>query len=371
MIGKLKKHIVNVKGPRLSGRFLVLESDDWGSIRIPGPEQQTALLRKGLISAADPFSRYDTLETADDFLRLREVLTSVRDLQGRPAVLTANTVMANPDFDAIRATDFRDYHYQRFDTTYEQYGEHQAFSHFQEGIKEGTLFPQFHAREHLNVPLWMRLLQDENAAFRQAFDLKCFSIDYKNASNRRANLMAAFDCDAPEDRRFVDQSIADGLELFERVFGFPSASAIAPCYVWDSGVETVMQQNGVSTLQGSKFQFSPQPGATEFQRIYHYNGQRNNAGQTYLSRNGLFEPSLNRGTDWVDKAMESIGIAFAWGKPAVIGTHRINFAGRLDRSLRDENLDKLGRLLRSVQKKWPDVQFVDSATLAQQYGKRT
>lgn len=369
MIGKIKKHIINVRGPRLKEKLLVLESDDWGSIRIPDSERQTALVRKGLISPSDPFSRYDTLENADDLDRLKQVLSSTRDVEGRPAVMTANTVMGNPDFEAIRAADFSTYHFERFDTTYQKYGYADAMQSFRNAIEAGTIYPQFHAREHLNVPLWMRLLRDGDEAFRYAFDLACFSIDYKDASNRRSNLMAAFDSNGPEDRLFVNDAISDGLRLFEEVFGFPSVSAIAPCYVWDSQVETALQHEGVSVLQGSKFQFSPVAGAAHFQKIYHYNGQHNASGQLYLSRNGLFEPALSPKTDWVAKALESIAIAFAWGKPAVIGTHRLNYVGGLDLQMRDGNLDKLATLLAMVKKKWPDIRFVHSAGLAQYYGK--
>jgi hypothetical protein len=34
--------------------------------------------------------------------------------------------------------------------------------------------------------------------------------------------------------------------------------------------------------------------------------------------------------------MERINIAFKCGKPAIIGTHRINFEGRLDLEKRDK-----------------------------------
>jgi hypothetical protein len=63
--------------------------------------------------------------------------------------------------------------------------------------------------------------------------------------------------------------------------------------------------------------------------------------------------------------LESIEIAFQWGKPAIIGTHRINFVGRLDEQQRNENLKDFELLIKKVLQRWPDVQFVDSATLYQ------
>ena len=82
-----------------------------------------------------------------------------------------------------------------------------------------------------------------------------------------------------------------------------------------------------------------------------------------MVRNGLFEPSINDKVNWVDKCMESIEIAFKWGKPAIIGTHRINFAGRLDVQQRNRNLKDLDSLIKKVLNKWPDIQFADSASI--------
>jgi hypothetical protein len=65
--------------------------------------------------------------------------------------------------------------------------------------------------------------------------------------------------------------------------------------------------------------------------------------------------------------MESIEIAFKWGKPAIIGTHRINFTGRLDLEQRNRNLEMLDMLLKEIIQKWPDVEFISSAELTTYY----
>ena len=61
--------------------------------------------------------------------------------------------------------------------------------------------------------------------------------------------------------------------------------------------------------------------------------------------------------------MEEIRVAFKWGKPAVISSHRVNYVGSIDPSNRDNGLDKLKKLLNKVLKKWPDVEFMTSAEL--------
>jgi hypothetical protein len=81
----------------------------------------------------------------------------------------------------------------------------------------------------------------------------------------------------------------------------------------------------------------------------------------------LFEPALNRELNWVEKALESMEIAFKWGKPAVIGTHRINFVGGLSLDNRNNTLKQLDELLNKGLKKWPEIVFLNSAELLEKY----
>ena len=125
---------------------------------------------------------------------------------------------------------------------------------------------------------------------------------------------------------------------------------------------------GVKGIQGSYLQNIPIPGKA-FKKKYRYTGQKNIDNQCYFVRNGLFEPSVMPNVDWVSKCMQSIAIAFKWGKPAIISTHRINFAGRLSSEQRDKNLKMLEQLLFEIHKKWPEVNFTDSASLLQKYNQ--
>ncbi len=104
MLERLKKHIVNIPGKRLGKKLLVFESDDWGSLRIPDAKAFDTMVTDGLISANDPFSKYDALETRDDLHALFTVLKKYKDKKGNHPVFTANMVMANPDFDKIKVS---------------------------------------------------------------------------------------------------------------------------------------------------------------------------------------------------------------------------------------------------------------------------
>ncbi len=365
----LKKHLINSRGSRVAAKVVVFESDDWGSIRIPSSDIRNKLLEKELIKDNDPFSKYDALETADDYYALYDVLRKHVDKLGNHPVITANVIMNNPDFAKIAKGKFETYYSESFVDTYSQYAESSnAFTALRDGINQKLVMPQFHGNEHLNVSRWMKFLKEGNERYHFAFENKCFSIDEINAENRRGNLMAAYDYDNQIELDYIKSSIKSGLLQFEQLFGFKSKTTIAPCYVWDLPIENVFHKNEVESFQGSFIQNCPVQGKP-FKKKYRYSGQLNSMQQRYYVRNGLFEPSIAANVKWVDKCMESIAIAFKWGRPAIIGTHRINFASRLDANQSEQNLINLDQLLKQMLQRWPDIKFMDSSSLNTMYNK--
>jgi hypothetical protein len=363
----LKKHLINARGKRLNQKYIIFESDDWGAIRIPDIQTREHLLKNNLIKRNDPFSRLDTIETSEDYNELFNVLNKHQDESGRHPIMTANFILNNPNFEEIEKVNFEHYIAESFQETYKKNkGSEDAFQVLQKGINQNLIQPQFHGSEHLNVVRWMKYLKSGEESFRFAFNKKCFAINEKSSDNRRHNLMASYDYDNEEELAFVKKNIKQGLIQFENIFGFKSATTIAPCYVWDKQIEQEMLVGKVLGFQGSFLQNYPNPGKS-FKKIYHYIGQKNNNKQFYFVRNGLFEPSLNDNVDWVSKCLESIEIAFKWGKPAIIGAHRINFVGGLNQDQRNQNLQKLDLLLAKITEKWPEVKFISSSELAKKY----
>lgn len=364
---RIKKNIINLKGKSLRKKLIVIESDDWGSIRIPSGEVSKTLIEKGLLDKNNPFDTIDCIEHVQDYQSLFEVLSSFKDHLGNTPIMTANMVMANPDFDAIKKNGFKDYKYEAFTETYKRTdGTSHTFEILQQGIEHGVIVPQFHAREHLNISLWMRYLQNQNEDFHFAFDQGCFSIKDISTANRRNNIMATYDYYSDDDLKVVGQSIKEGLTLFESVFKKKSITTIAPCYVWDHSIVTIFNEAGVTVFQGSKYQNIPVRGSINFKQKLRYMGQKE-SNNAYFIRNCLFEPAINNKIDWVDKCLESIKIAFFWGKPAIIGTHRINYVGGIESKNRDNNLELLDLLLSKILKSWPEVEFISSEGLVAYY----
>lgn len=83
---KIKKfiahNIVNIPGWRTNRHLVVIESDDWGAIRMPSKEVYEQFLKEGIRVDNDPYCRYDSLATKEDLEILFEALQSVKDKMG-------------------------------------------------------------------------------------------------------------------------------------------------------------------------------------------------------------------------------------------------------------------------------------------------
>ena len=154
------RHLSNLPGWSTNRKIVVIESDDWGSIRMPSREVYDKLLKAGIRVDRCPYNRYDSLASEEDLSALFEILTQFRDKNGKQPAITANTVVANPDFEKIQASGFKEYFYEPFTETLKKHPAHQnSFNLWTQGMSEGIFQPQFHGREHVNLPLWLSLLQ--------------------------------------------------------------------------------------------------------------------------------------------------------------------------------------------------------------------
>ena len=204
----------------------------------------------------------------------------------------------------------------------------------------------------------MEALRKRSAAIMVTFDQETtFS------GNGDYNFMEVLDYNTPADLGLMKEALADGLSMFEQIYGFRSKSFIPPCYTWNSDIEEVLNANGVKYIQGLVIQSVPTGTFEIYKKKYHFLGSRNAFGQYYLVRNCFFEPSLSKVNDPVGECLSRINIAFRWHKPAVISTHRINFMGSLDKGNRSDNLLLLNELLNRITKHWPDVEFMTSDQL--------
>ncbi len=363
----LVSHLQNLPGWKTDRKFIVLESDDWGSIRMPSEKVYTFLLNKGFKVNTDPFLKFDSLADIDDLSGLFEVLSSTKDKHGNPAVMTANTIVANPDFNKIRESDFQNYYFEPFTTTLKRYSNHsRSFDLWREGMDHKVFHPQFHGREHVNVARWMKALQRNDANVRQAFDLEMISIS-SEPSEMQFGYMESLDYFSDTEKSEKQIILSEGLHLFKEIFGYDSRSFIATCFVWNNENEKTLNIHGVEFIQGIARQLTPSKRLDKhsFRHLYHYTGETNKAGQVYLTRNAYFEPCLYPGSDQVNSCLQRIDTAFKLNKPAIISTHRLNFIGFINKRNRDNNIIQFNTLLKTILKKWPDVEFITSDQLGE------
>ena len=315
------------------------------------------------IDVRDAYNRLDTLASEEDLQALYEVLTSVRDRNGKPAVLTANCVMANPDFAAIRKNNYQSYHYELLNKTFARYNLSGSLQMWQEGIEAGIFMPQFHGREHVNIAAWLYNLQSGHRGVRMAFEEEVFGASFSGLEQRKSNFQAAWDYRSKEERQIVAESIREGLQCFRDYFGFCSHTAIAPSYTWSESLEKVLLSAGVTYLQTISRAVLLKEEEEKYQRPFKYTSKATSRKMGYLLRNAFFEPANHKYQPQLKNVLKRIGIAFRLGKPAIISSHRLNFIGSLQEKNRTGNLRELQRLLKEAVVRWPDLEFISTADL--------
>jgi len=353
---KIIHNLLNLPGWDTKRKLIIIESDDWGSIRMPSNEVYSRFNSNGFTISKSDYNRLDTLENNDDLNLLYEVLQSCKDSVGNFPVITANFIVGNPDFQKIKLSDFTEYYFEPVTETLSRYPQRDKVEDLWKYGHSARIFhPQFHGREHVNVVRWMDALRNRTPEIMFTFDNETtFSGigDY--------NFMEVLDYNTPADLIKMIESLAEGLDIFEKIFGYRSKSFIPPCYTWNSAIEETLHANGVKYIQGLVIQSLPTGTFGNYKRKYHFTGNRNSLGQYFLVRNCFFEPSLSKSSDQVGECLNRINIAFRWHKPAIISAHRINFIGALDEKNRRNNLVLFNELLHRIVKLWPDVEFMTS-----------
>ena len=258
----ITRNFINMPGWRTKRKIVVIESDDWGSIRMPSTEVYNDFLKKGYQVDQSYYNRLDSLESNDDLLALYDILSKYRDFNGHHPVFTANSIVANPDFKRIKESGFSKYYYENVIETLKKYpNHHNVYNLWHEGIINKLFYPQFHGREHLNINRWLSTLKKCSDEIIFSFNNRSTYSAYNDYS-----FMEAFDQDNKNDINNHILTIIDGLKLFKDTFGYSSKSFIAPCYIWSSGIEKILFQNGVKYIQGSIFQNIPNGGFGKYKK---------------------------------------------------------------------------------------------------------
>lgn len=362
---KLSVYLSNLLGWRTNQKIIVIECDDWGSIYIPDKRALEALKSKG-IPLKNHFIKNDTLESNEDLEMLFDVLQKHKDASGRSVVMTGVNVVANPDFEKIKANGFSRYEYELFNKTAQRFpGSDKIYDLWKDGINHRLLVPVFHGREHVNVKRWMKLLRERNEAVRFAFDYGVSTLIEDDKNNILPDTRAAFEIDDENEIIDLSEVITTGLKAFKELFGYHSTYFIPTNGYYNNALEKVLSNEGVKYIGTSKIH-NESLGNGIYRKQIRYIGKKNQLGQTFLTRNSFFEPTSWKhpyNGDSVGACLKEIEIAFRCRKPATIATHRANFVGTIDPENRSVGLRKLDILLSEILKRWPDSIFLTSMEL--------
>lgn len=359
----LSRNITNARGWRTDKKIVVIESDDWGSIRMPGKEIYSQLQKTRLGQSLSLFDSLDSLERREDFQKMLELADGFRDSKNNPLVITLNTVMQNPNFQKIKETGYNEFHGIPFFQSYQDYYGENFEDLWVKGIEEKLIKPQFHAREHLNEFLWLNDLRAGFTDVKIGFDYGFFGSRTVTSSKLRKHYLATYFSETQNEYKQVKKNTIEGLKMFENVFGFSSNSFIACNYTWPRELEEILFENGVKSIQS-------QPGnnITDFnvgikRTKRFYTGKKNVNSQVFTVRNVVFEPSMNPKKDWLESVTKQIDNAFFWKKPAIISMHRVNLVSEMSVENRDRNLQLLKELIFHIQNKYPEIEFMNSEQL--------
>lgn len=358
-------NLKNIVGRKADGKIVIFECDDWGGIRMPSGAIYNKLTSAGIPFSNGHFDKYDTIEDKEDLESLFEVLHSSKDKQGNPAVMTPFVNVANPDFEKIKESGFEHYIYEDYTQTIRRYGrDSNLMSLWQKGIELKLFVPEYHGREHITVPLWMNELKNGNKHLRKAFEYEYTSVLVENIHPVARGFRAEFYFDNNNQKQFLADSIKDGANLFEKMFGYIPTAFVPGNGVFHPDFEQEVLAAGIKHLNVNHIMPVPDGKGNVNNQKYYYTRQ-NADGITKYLRNCAFEPS-GEGYKGIGQTMNQVAAAFRWSKPAIISTHRVNFVGGIDTTNRDRGLKELQKLLNAIVLRWPDVKFMSTKDFIQQ-----
>jgi len=315
--------------PYVSEAAILIESDDWG-----------------------PGERYHA-ERLDGLSRM---LAKHTDTYGRPAVMTADMILAVPDLLAVQAAGNGGYFRRYLDD-----GFMDILGVIHRSFEEGTIVPQLHGIEHYYGEGLIKLFQSGDSRVNKVF--------YSHSWTDWESL------DSPLQGHYVDgtrlptvalsrtereELVAAACTAFMRLFNMPSKSTVAPCYLWDDEVENIWASHGIRYIQTAGYRCPGRDAAGNYIQDMQLirAGQQNAHGQYYLVRNSMYEPVDARSEDTcINEAYKAI----RQGLPVTVSTHRYNYT-RTDDEYR-RSVRGLDTLLTTLESNNPVIRYLSSPEL--------
>lgn len=298
-------------------RAVALESDDWGLAGfVPSAAAWDDLRREDLAPGNFPAIYWNsTLEDSAMVADLAGVLSACRGRDGLPAVMQPNYVMSS--------LSWQDGQWRRYDLpgVPPAYARPGLWNAVAAATEAGVWYPEFHATWHYD-PQRRREATAASEVTAEAAERGIMLFPGSEAARELGPWRSTEE---------LGQELDGALRIFAHAFGRAPGSMIAPDYTWDSRVERLWSERDLRVIQAKREQRDPGlPGGAlgrvlkvlerQWSRALH-------ADRIYLERNCRLEPvqSPDAGAVVAACAAETER-AWSRGEPAIVETHRVNFA---------------------------------------------
>ena len=357
-------HLKNIPGRQINRKVLVFSVDDYGNVRLDSKKARENMTKSGLQIRSN-FDKFDTLESRQDLEALFEVLISVKDKNNSHAVFTPFSVPCNLDFESIVKNNFSKIELEILPTTYGKLENYYpsvykgAWELWKQGINDNILLPQFHGREHFNYHTIDKRLKESDKELLVA--IKNRSLTGLTLRPNETPFSVAFSYNNFSENTFLESVITDGLNKFEEVFGYKTTSFMPPSATISSCHHKLLSIYGVKSIDTYAYKTHSYSESIEKKEFRWLGKQVEDLDMIFVVRNAVFEPAQE--SNAIEKCKSMIDAAFRMNKPAIVSSHRINFVGFIDESIRNNSLLELKKLLKWVVNKYPDVEFMGMDSL--------
>ena len=362
----IKRNVKNLTGKKNKRKIVVIYVDDYGSVRVKDNRAYQNLKNAGIPMDETRFTRCDTLADKEDLLKLFDTLTSVKDSKQNFACFTPLAIVANPDFERIEASGWKEYYREPFTRTLDRYGRDYTgvFELWKQGIQENIFYPAYHGTEHINVKRFMEALQNGHKSVHLAFEHQSVALPHFPGESMVKQPTTTFFIEDSEENIQLEKDIKVGTDLFRDLFGFRSKQFTPGAGIYSPVLNKTLAECGIKYIHVNRYQAYPL-GNGKFSKKFLYNGKKNEVGQKYIVRNCQFEPDGKGDNEEANRCLLEMEAAFRWGAPALLSSHRANFVGQLDKQYRNNSLGQLRYLLKKIVEKWPEVEFMNGDDMAE------
>ncbi len=269
-------------------RPLVMESDDWG---------EDAAMVAGVC----------------------RIMANHIGADGLPAVFQPNYVLSSLSYEQEDGAEvWKRYDLPALPPMYSRPG---MWPQVFQGMADGLWYPELHAIWHYDPQ--QRLDRGLSSELARRLTRQGVSLFPGSEAAREFGLARSLDV--------LTRDLDTGLVVFERLFGRPPASIIAPDYVWYGALERLWLSRDLACIQAKREQRNPKLPPGKLGRGLKFVDRQLarilNRDRVYLERNCRLEPVQS--PDPVGVVTRCVADAVkAWeqGQPAIVEVHRVNLA---------------------------------------------